>query len=114
IAPYVAIYDKKGLLVEKRQRLDDAAGGLERLGFRRVGDVGAVPAAVSQSLFYSGAQPGVVDDQVLDAGRYHALDLPLDQGLSAYRQEGLGHGVGARPHAFTAAGRKYHGAHQKV
>src|SRR5690606_38798696 len=29
IAPYVAIYDKKGLLVKKRQRLDDAAGGLE-------------------------------------------------------------------------------------
>ncbi|CFN66696.1 Uncharacterised protein [Bordetella pertussis] len=60
------------------------------------------------------AQPGVVDDDVAQAGGHQAFDMPDDQRLAAHGQQGLGRGVGQRAHAFAAAGGQDHGAHQKV
>jgi hypothetical protein len=54
---------------------------------------------------------GVVDDELDDARRGQAFDVPHDQRLAAGRQQRLGAGVGERAHAFAAAGGEDHGFH---
>ena len=51
-----------------------------------------------------------VDHDVDEARGAQRLDLPDDQRLVPHRQQGLGAGVGQRPHALAAAGRQDHRA----
>ena len=74
----------------------------------------AVRCAVAHRAFDFVAEPGVIDDDVADAGRGQARQMPDDQRLAADRQHGLGQAVGQRAHAFAAARGKNHGAHQNV
>ncbi len=114
VAPDVAVDDKERVVAQKGERLGDAARGLQRGGFGRIADAHAVRGAVAQRAFDFVAEPGVIDDDVADAGRGQARQMPDDQRLAADRQHGLGQAVGQRAHAFAAARGKNHGAHQNV
>ncbi len=45
-------------------------------------------------------------------GLGQGLQVPGDQGLAAYRQQGFGAMVGQGAHAFAASRSQDHGAHQ--
>ena len=80
IAPGVAADDRERRVVrfalgEQRQGASDAAGRFQRLTLGRVGDVHAVGAAIAQSSRNLLTQPGVVDDDLGDAGGRQLFSL---------------------------------------
>ena len=102
-------------VAEQRQRLGDAAGGLERAAvvaaFARVGDAQAEARAVAErgdDLFF---EPGGVDDDLA-----HAAARPAPRGATrsaACRAPPAAAWacVGERPHALAAAGGEDHRLH---
>ena len=54
------------------------------------------------------AQPGGVDDQLVEAAAPERLDLPVQQRLAANLQQRLRAVVGQRPHALAAPGGQDH------
>jgi hypothetical protein len=60
--------------------------------------------AVAERVLDHLPEVGVVDDELDDACRGQAFDVPHDQRLAARHQQRLGAGVGERAHAFAAAG----------
>ena len=93
------------------QRRTDAASSLPGAG--RLGGIAdrrtpARPVAQRRDDLF--AKVRVVDDDVAQAGRHQAFDVPDDERFATDRQEGFGRAVGQRPHTFAAAGGKNHGA----
>jgi len=44
----------------------------------------------------------VIDDQIGDSGAHQPFDVPHDERLATYLQQGLGSMVGERTHTFAA------------
>ena len=83
IAPGVAADDRERRVVrfvpgEQRQGACNAAGRFQRLTLGRVGDVHAVGAAIAQGSWNLLTQPGMVDDDLGDAGRRQLFQVPDD------------------------------------
>src|SRR3546814_16099382 len=79
VAPDIAVDDQKSLVLEKIQGLRDAAGGFQSLCFGRIRYARPKVAAVAQGVFDLLSQPGVVDDQVGNAGLGQASYMPQDR-----------------------------------
>ena len=113
VAPDVAVDHQEGRVAQQRQRLDDAAGGFQRRLFGRIAYAHAVVRSVAQGLFDFVAQPGVVDDDVPDAGCGQAPQVPDDQAgrppaagaWAAGRSAGACARRGPRPGSWPASER---------
>ena len=81
-------------VAEQRQRLGDAAGGLERAAvvaaFERVADRQAEARAVAERLDDLLLEPGGVDDDLAHAVARQRLEVPLDQRLAVHLEQRLG------------------------
>src|SRR6185295_10760585 len=95
-------------VAEKRQRLRDAARGLERAAvvapFARIRDRDAEARTVAERLDDLLFEPVGVDDDLADAGARERLEVPFDQALAVDDEERLRARVGERPHALAAPG----------
>ena len=102
--------DERNTLAEQRQRRRNAPRNFQRLGFAGVMQRSAETRAVAESGLDLLPEMGDVDDDVVEAGRDEALDLPRDQRLATGLEQRLGARVGQWPHAFAAARGKDHRA----
>ena len=109
IAVNVRIHHGERRGAQQRQCLRDAAGGLERLGFARIGDVDAEARASTERRFDYRAQMRMIDDDPGKPRRRQFFDMPDDQRFAARHQQGLGSFVGERTHALAASGGGDHG-----
>ena len=100
-------------MADLAQRARDAARRFQGGGLGRIAQPHAVCPAVAQRGLDALAQPGVVHQDVGDAGPREAFQVPGDQGAAAHGQQGLGAGVRQRTHALAAPRGQDHGAHQK-
>ncbi len=99
------------MLAEQRQRLPDAAAGLEQLGLFGNRDARGVSGAETAFAEMGDDLLGSVmriDDDRIDAGGDQTIDCMIEKGAAANAHEGLRHAVGDRPHPFAEAGGQHH------
>ena len=82
-AVHVGVDQQERFGSEKRQRVGDAAGGLQALALARVVQSQAVGATVAQPLDDALAEVRDVDDRFAKAGSRQALEVPADERLAA-------------------------------
>ena len=109
----VAVDHDERRVAQQRQRVRDAAGGLERLGLRRVVQPQAEPVAIAQRRFDEGPEVRVIHDDVAHAGRGELVEMPRDERTSARGQQRLRQRIGQRAHALAATGREDHRDHRQ-
>ncbi len=91
----------------------NAAARFERLGaLLAERERHAIPLPVAEVAPQLLPVPGQVDHQFTDPGAGERLDVIVDQGLAAGRQQRLRQVVGEGPHPLAAAGRQDQGAHR--
>ena len=100
--------DREWRASEERERLDDAARGLERRRFGRVADAHAEAPPVAERLLDEAAEVRVVDDELGEARRREPLDLPFDERAPADFEQRLGLRVRERPQALPTPGCEDH------
>src|SRR6266851_7754100 len=111
IAEDVAVDGDERFGAQKRQRLDDSAGGFERLGLARVADRDAQGAPVAESGLDQVAEMRVIDYDLADTRPRERLDQPGDQSLAPHFDQRLRHRVGEGLHARAAPRGQDHRFH---
>jgi hypothetical protein len=101
----------EGSGTEQRQRLRDAARGLERRRFRRIADSHPEARTVAQRRLDLVAEMRVVDHQVAETRDRETLDQTRDERLSTRLEQRLRRGVGQRAHPLAAPGGQKHHIH---
>ena len=106
--PETALHGRAGTVKQQRQRVFDAAGGLQRAAvvapFQAVADRQAPAAAVAQRGRDLVFQPGAVDHHLAHTGSGQRQQVPLDHRPAGHRQQRLGGVVGQWAHACAPAG----------
>ncbi len=111
IEPGIAIDHQKRLIPQQWQRLNDAAGRLQRTLLGRPVNGHAKRTAITQGLDQLVAEPGVVDHLLGDSGCFELFDMVDDERLAPDSQQRLGQQVSQRAHPLATASGQDHRLH---
>ena len=84
----------KRRLAKQMTCFGNAARGFQRSAFGRVSDACAELTAIAERVLDHLTQMRVIDDDLCDTGAYKVVDVPDNQGPSAYLQQWFGTGIG--------------------
>src|SRR5262249_33510539 len=112
VRPRVTIHDQEWIVPQQGKRVEDPASRLERRGaLIAVDDVHAVADAVAERGPDPVAEPGKIDDDVMDPGLRQRFEVIADEGFAGDLQQRLRPRARQGPHALAAPRGQEHGLH---